>query len=53
MISATVVETSVTSNDNCPSQDFSQTDDLTTRSNVTPELKPFTTYKAKTTAYLK
>ena len=30
MISATVVETSVTSNDNCPSQDFSQTDDLTT-----------------------
>ena len=42
MTSAQVVETSVTSTDNSPSQDYTHPDDQTTLLHVTPGFKPFT-----------
>ena len=40
--SAQVVETSVTTTDNSPSQDYTHPDDQTTLLHATPGLKPFT-----------
>ena len=42
MTSAQVVETSVTTTDNSPSQDYTHPDDQTTLLHVTPGFKPFT-----------
>ncbi|PFX18188.1 hypothetical protein AWC38_SpisGene17451 [Stylophora pistillata] len=42
MTSAQVVETSVTTTDNSPFQDYTHPDDQTTPSHVTPGFKPFT-----------
>ena len=42
MTSAQVVETSVTTTDNSPSQDYTHPDDQTTLLHVTPAFKPFT-----------
>ena len=42
MTSAQVVETSVTTTDNSPSQDYTHPDDQTTLLHVTPVFKPFT-----------
>ena len=41
MTSAQVVETSVTTTDNNPSQDYTNPDDQTTLLHVTPRFKPF------------
>ena len=40
--SAQVVETSITTTDNSPLQDYTHPDDQTTLLHVTPEFKPFT-----------
>ena len=45
MTSAQVVETSVTSTDNSPSQDYTHPDDQTKLLHVTPGFKPFTEVK--------
>ena len=42
MTSAQIVETSVTTTDNSPSQDYTHPDDQTTLSRATPGFKPFT-----------
>ena len=42
MTSAQAGETSVTTTDNSPSQDYTHLDDQTTQLYVTPGLKPFT-----------
>ena len=42
MTSAQVVETSVTTTDNSPSQDYTHLDNQTTLLHVTPRFKPFT-----------
>ena len=42
MTSAQVVETSVTTTDNSPSQDYTHPDDQTTLLHATPGFKPFT-----------
>ena len=42
MTSAQVVETSVTTTDNSPSQDYTHPDDQTTLLHVIPGFKPFT-----------
>ena len=47
MISAQVVETSVTTTDNSPSQDYTHPDDQTTLLHVTPGFKPFTVRQLK------
>ena len=44
MTSAQVVETSVTTTDNSPSQDYTHPDDQTTLLHVTPGFKPFTVF---------
>ena len=46
MTSAQVVETSVTTTDNSPSQDYSHPNDQTTLLHVTPGFKPFTVYQS-------
>ena len=51
MTSAQVVETSVTTTDNSPSQGYNHPDDQTTLLHVTPGFKPFTVqhyYSVKT-----
>ena len=45
MTSAQVVETSVTTTENIPSQDYTHPDDQTTLLHVTPGFKPFTVKK--------
>ena len=45
MTSAQVVETSVTTTDNSPSQDYTHPDDQTTLLHVTPRFKPFTEWE--------
>ena len=47
MTSAQVVETSVTTTDNSPSQDYTHPDDQTTLLHVTPGFKPFTVLPAQ------
>ena len=47
MTSAPVVETSVTTTDNSPSQDYTHTDDQTALLHVTPGFKPFTVLQIK------
>ena len=45
MTSAQVVETSVTTTDNSPSQDYTHPDDQTTLLHVTPGFKPSTVFQ--------
>ena len=47
MTSAQVVETSVTTTDNSPSQDYTHPDYQTTLLHVTPGFKPFTVRQLK------
>ena len=52
MTSVQVVETSVTTTDNSPSQDYTHPDDQTTLLHVTPGFKPFTVKKTLFGAHL-